>query len=55
MNLRKALPAIGFIFGLLLTTNEGDYFPLVNVMGLFLFGLSALKLNKIRKEEECKK
>jgi len=44
MNLKKALPALGFCFGLLLASNDGKYFPAVNIIGLLIFGLSCLKL-----------
>lgn len=46
MNLKKALPALGFCFGLLLASNDGKYFPAVNIIGLLIFGLSCFKLNR---------
>jgi len=52
MNVKKALFAIGFILGLLITFHEGKYFPFVNFGGLLLFGISAIKLNVLSKRRE---
>jgi len=48
---KKGVIAIGMICGILIASSDGNYFPIVNLFGLFLMMVSCFGASKIGKKE----
>ena len=48
---KKGFIAIGMICGLIIASSDGNYFPIVNLFGLFLMGVSCFAASKIEKRD----
>jgi len=47
--IKKGFIAMGIVFGIIIAGSDGDYFPILNILGLILMGVSCVEASKMKK------